>query len=81
MCFEGHSRTVTRCLYLNSYVVATASRDGTIRCWDVQVGLAACIDLAVGSVGWSRSAGLPPCCTHSTCSRQRLSILPTPSLP
>eukprot|EP00198_Chlamydomonas_reinhardtii_P010826 XP_001700163.1 transient receptor potential ion channel protein [Chlamydomonas reinhardtii] len=36
MCFEGHSRTVTRCLYLNSYVVATASRDGTIRCWDVQ---------------------------------------------
>ncbi|KAG2483536.1 hypothetical protein HYH03_017590, partial [Edaphochlamys debaryana] len=35
VCFDGHSRTVTRCLYLNSFVVATASRDGTIRCWDV----------------------------------------------
>ncbi|KAG2483403.1 hypothetical protein HYH03_017711 [Edaphochlamys debaryana] len=37
VCFDGHSRTVTRCLYLNTFVVATASRDGTIRCWDVVV--------------------------------------------
>ncbi|GIL44235.1 hypothetical protein Vafri_1749 [Volvox africanus] len=36
MCFEGHTRTVTRCVYLNSYAVATTSRDGTIRCWDMQ---------------------------------------------
>jgi hypothetical protein len=38
VCFEGHSRTITRAVYLNHYVVATAGRDGTIRCWDVQVG-------------------------------------------
>ncbi|GIL89231.1 hypothetical protein Vretifemale_17030, partial [Volvox reticuliferus] len=36
VCFEGHTRTVTRCVYLNNYVVATTSRDGTIRCWDMQ---------------------------------------------